>query len=333
MKYMIKKNIDKQDRKMCHGENVVKEVLAALAVSLALTGTAFAQAKIQVGCTATSDCASAMVAIDEGIFKKHGLEVEMTPIGINSNIPAAILSNSIQIGGPTSTVFLQAVDGGLDLVAIAGASVMNPVSNGNITAFVRNGITIKEPKDFVGKKVGAPGLNAFLHVLFVKWLVEKGVDPKGVNFVEVTFPTMSDIIKSGGVDAVLTAEPFVTRMTNAGLGSVGARYAVELARTDPIIFYAASREWADKNPAAIKKFRDALAESAEIDRNAPALADQRGDLWIPHRAIQRERMHENDRQTRADVVEGNLRVANECDHSASGHWGSIWRQESGTGTG
>jgi NitT/TauT family transport system substrate-binding protein len=164
-------------------------------------------------------------------------------------------------------VFLQAVDGGLDLVAIAGATVMSPVSNGNITAFVRNGITIKEPRDFAGKKVGAPGLNAFLHVLFVKWLVEKGVDPKSVNFVEVTFPTMSDIIKSGGVDAVLTAEPFVTRMTNAGLGSVGARYAVELARTDPIIFYAASREWADKNAAAIKKFRDAITESAEIVNN------------------------------------------------------------------
>ena len=70
MKYMIKKNIDKQVRKMCDGENVVKKALAALAVSVALTSTAFAQAKIQVGCTATSDCASAMVAIDEGIFKK-----------------------------------------------------------------------------------------------------------------------------------------------------------------------------------------------------------------------------------------------------------------------
>ncbi|WP_349628515.1 ABC transporter substrate-binding protein [Bradyrhizobium sp. JYMT SZCCT0180] len=239
-------------------------MLATFAVTLALTGAAVAQAKIQVGCTATSDCASAMVAVDEGIFKKHGLEVEMTPIGINSNIPAAILSNSIQIGGPTSTVFLQAVDGGLDLVAIAGASVMSPVNQDSIAAFVRNGITIKEPKDFVGKKVGAPGLNAFLHVLFVKWLVDKGVDPRRVNFVEVTFPTMADIIKSGGVDAVLTAEPFVTRMINAGLGSVGARYAAELARTEPIIFYAASREWADKNAVAIKKFRDAIAESALI---------------------------------------------------------------------
>jgi NitT/TauT family transport system substrate-binding protein len=241
--------------------------LAAAVAALLATGAAQAQTKIQIGCTATSDCASAMVAVDEGIFKKHGLDAEMVLIGINSNIPAAILSNSIQIGGPTSTVFLQAADGGLDLVAVSGASIMNPASNANITAFVRNGITINSPKDFVGKKVGAPGLGAFLHVLFVKWLVEKGVDPKSVNFVEVTFPTMSDIIKSGGVDAVLTAEPFVTRMTNAGLGSVGARYAVDLARTEPIIFYAAARDWAEKNPDTIKKFRAAIAEAAPIVNN------------------------------------------------------------------
>jgi NitT/TauT family transport system substrate-binding protein len=241
------------------------KLLAAMAFAAILAaGPVHAQSRIQIGCTATSDCASAMVAVDEGLFKKHGLDAEMVLIGINSNIPAAILSNSIQIGGPTSTVFLQAADGGLDLVAVAGASVMNPSSNGNIAAFVRNGITITGAKDFVGKKVGAPGLGAFLHVLFVKWLVEKGVDPKSVNFVEVTFPTMADIIKSGGVDAVLTAEPFITRMTNAGLGTVGAHYGAELARTEPIIFYAAARDWAEKNPDTIRKFRAAIAEAADI---------------------------------------------------------------------
>jgi NitT/TauT family transport system substrate-binding protein len=239
-------------------------VAAAAVAAVLVAGPACAQTKLQIGCTATTDCASAMVAVDEGIFRKHGLDAEMVLIGINSNIPAAIVSNSIQIGGPTSTVFLQAADGGLDLVAVAGASVMNPSSNANIAAFVRNGITIKEPKDFVGKKIGAPGLGAFLHVLFVKWLVEKGVDPRSVNFVEVTFPTMADIIKSGSVDVVLTAEPFITRMTNAGLGTIGARYGAELARTEPIIFYAAARDWAEKNPDTIQKFRAAIAEGADI---------------------------------------------------------------------
>ena len=237
--------------------------VAIMAAAL-LIRDARAQTKIQVGCTATSDCASAMVGVDEGIFKRHGLDVEMVLIGINSNIPAAILSNSIQIGGPTSTVFLQAVDGGLDLVAVEGASIMNQSSNENVAAIVRTGVEAKAPVDFVGKKVGAPGLGAFLHVLFRKWLTEKGVDPKGVNFVEVTFPTMNDVLKSGAVDAVLIAEPFVTRMTAAGTGHVGARYAVELSRTEPIILYAASRDWAEKNPEAIKNFRAGIAEAAII---------------------------------------------------------------------
>src|SRR5208282_2618713 len=110
--------------------------------------------KLKVACTATSDCASAMVARDEGIFAKHGLDVEMTLIGINTNIPPAIVSDSIQIGGPTSPVFLQALSGGLDLVAVEGASTMDPVSNEAIAAVARNGVTLHEAKDFVGKKVG-----------------------------------------------------------------------------------------------------------------------------------------------------------------------------------
>src|ERR1700724_2840266 len=141
---------------------------------------------------------------------------------------------------------------------------MNKSSNETIAAFTRTGVEAKEAKDFVGKKVGAPGLGAFLHVLFVKWLVEKGVDPKSVNFVEVTFPTQNDTLKSGAVDAVLTAEPFVTRMTKAGTGGGPPNYAAEPPRTEPIISYVAARAFAEKNPQAIAAFRAAIAEGAEI---------------------------------------------------------------------
>jgi NitT/TauT family transport system substrate-binding protein len=249
-----------------HARPLARLALGAGALA-ALAMPALAETKITIGCTATSDCASAMVAVDQGLFAKHGLDAKMILIGINSNIPAAILSDSIQIGGPTESVFLQAVDGGLDLVAVDGASRMDPISNQAIAAFARNGATLKEPKDFVGKKVGAPGIGAFLQVLFVKWLVEKGVDPKSVNFVEVTFPTMNDTLKSGAVDAVLTAEPFVTRMTKAGTGYVAANYAAELARTEPIISYVAARAFAEKNPEAVANFRAAIAEAAEIVNN------------------------------------------------------------------
>jgi len=241
-------------------------LLAALAVATPAAADPF---KLHIACTATSDCASAMVARDEGIFTKHGIDADVTLIGINTNIPPAIVSNSIQIGGPTETVFLQAVDGGLDLVAVAGASVMDPVANDLLVAVSRTGVSIKEPKDFVGKKVGAPGIGAFLHVLFRKWLIEKGVDPKSVNFVEITFPTQNDALKSGAVDAVVTAEPFTSRIVGAGNGVVAAHFATELARTEPIISYASTRAFAEQNPEIIKAFRASIAEGAAIVNAEP----------------------------------------------------------------
>jgi NitT/TauT family transport system substrate-binding protein len=247
---------------------------AALAVC-GIGGASAAGFKLHIACTATSDCASAMVAHDEGIFAKHGLDVDMTLIGINTNIPPAIVSDSIQIGGPTATVFLQAVDGGLDLVALDGATVMDPIANGQIAAVERKGITLKTAKDFVGKKVGAPGIGAFLDVLFRKWLIQNGVDPKSVNFVEVTFPTMSDTLKSGSVDAVLTAEPFIARMQKAGTGTVAVRYASELGRTEPIISYVSTRSFAEKNPDVVKAFRASIDEAAAIvnsDREKASVA-------------------------------------------------------------
>lgn len=248
-------------------------IAASLSVLLLAQAPASAQHKIKIGCTATTDCASAMVAVDEGIFARNGIEAEMVRIGINSNIPAALLSNSIQIGGPTTTVFLQAVDGGLPLVAVAGASVMSQRTNPNVAVFVRNGLNVTKPEDFVGKKVGAPGLGAYLHVLFVKWLMEKGVDPNKVNFVEVSFPTMLDVVRSQAVDAVISSEPTVTRMANAGVGTVAFRYAADLNRKEPIIIYAASRAWADQNPKAVAAFRAAIVEAAVIANSDDAKAN------------------------------------------------------------
>jgi ABC-type nitrate/sulfonate/bicarbonate transport system substrate-binding protein len=55
-------------------------VKTIFAISLALAGSAGAQMKLQIGCTATSDCASAMLAVDEGIFKKYGLKFTKQPL-------------------------------------------------------------------------------------------------------------------------------------------------------------------------------------------------------------------------------------------------------------
>lgn len=253
---------------------------AATAAALSAVGwmtfsAAQAQDKIIIGCTATTDCASAAVAVDEGIFKKNGLDAEMLLIGLNSNIPAALLSDSIQIGGPTPSVFLQAVDGGLDLVAAAGASVTAKSTADTAAIVARPDAGIKTAQDFVGKKVGAPGIGAFLQVLFAQWLIQNGVDPKQVNFVEVTFPTMNDVLKSGAVDAVVTAGPVMARILSTGTGEVVSHYLEALPDGEPQVMYAATRAWADAHPEQLAAFRKSLDEAAKIV-NADATKARQG---------------------------------------------------------
>jgi NitT/TauT family transport system substrate-binding protein len=246
-----------------------RAALGAAALMLAFSGAASAQAKINIGCSPSAGCLPAMVALEEGIFAKHNLDVSITIIALGSTQPAALMSDSVQLAGSTPSVFLQAVDGGLDLVAVAGGTTITANTVDTIGVVVAPSSGLKEPKDFVGKKVGVPGLGAFLHVLFVKWLIDDGVDPKQVNFVEVTFGTMSDTLKSGAVDAVVTAEPTIQRIVSSGTGALGAYFMEKMPEGIVSTAFVATRAWAAANADTLKAFRAAVTEGAEIANTNP----------------------------------------------------------------
>ncbi len=234
---------------------------AATLAAATLPARAQATTKITFGFTAVTDFASVFVAKEEGYFGKRALDVEPKFIPLNSTIPAALQSDSLTIGGPTPSVFLQAVDGGLDLVLVAGGGLTAK----NITGFglvARAGSGIKTAQDCVGKKIGVPGLGAFLHVTFRAWLKDQGVDYRKVNFVEAAFPQHADLLRGGSVDAVVSADPFMSRITESGAGYVASYYSTFLPEGNQTIVHAARRDWAEKNPQAVRAFRESLVEAA-----------------------------------------------------------------------
>jgi NitT/TauT family transport system substrate-binding protein len=235
--------------------------LAAASAAAALPSRAQSNPKIVFGYTAVSDFASVFLAAEEGYFKKRNLDVELKFIPLNSTIPAALQSDSLQIGGPTPSVFLQAVDGGLDLVLVAGGGLTSKTITG-FGLVARAGSGIKNPQDCVGKKIGVPGLGAFLHVTFRAWLKDSGVDYRKVNFVEASFPQHADLLRGGSVDAVVSADPFMSRITESGAGYVASYYSTFLPENNQTIVHAAKREWVAKNPAAARAFRESLVEAA-----------------------------------------------------------------------
>lgn len=242
-------------------------VIAAASAGVVLPARAQGTTKIVYGYTAVTDFASVFVAAEQGYFRKRALEVELKFIPINSTIPAALQADSLQIGGPTPSVFLQSVDGGLDHVVVAGAGVTSKALTG-FGLVARAGSGIRNAADCTGKKIGVPGLGAFLHVTFRGWLKSQGVDYKKVNFVEAAFPQHGDLLRGGSLDAVVTADPFMSRITDSGAGYVASYYSTFLPDGQPTIVHAARRDWVEKNPAAARGFREAVVEAAAFMQQA-----------------------------------------------------------------
>jgi NitT/TauT family transport system substrate-binding protein len=243
--------------------------LAGLVVALASTA-AMAQTKLKLGYSASTTFANAYVAADQGIFAKHGLDVEMILVPNSSTTPAALVSDSLQVAPPTAPVTLQAIENGLDLVILSSGGVTDKTAS-EVGVLARDGSGIKVAKDFEGKKVATPGLNGFLHVLFREWMTRNGADWKKVTFVESPFAQLGDVLKAGQVDAILTGDPFKTRALEAKQGYLVASYVSDMG--DGIVsgWYVASRKWATQNKEAAKAFQAAMREATELSKKDPVM--------------------------------------------------------------
>lgn len=240
----------------------MRHLLGALCAALAIVaaGPGAAQTRLTMNYT-TGESVSAFAAKEAGIFASHGLEVDLVPVVQNSNAPAALMSNSVQVGMIQVAVLLQAADSGLDFVAIAGGSEnQKGVSRNSVVA--RTGSGIKTANDLVGRKVGVPGIGASIDIYFRAWLLGQGVAPSGVAIAETTFPAMADNLRSGNFDAVTPLEPFITRIVSAGIGYevVNLIDTLPMDRLNALLFVS-NRDWADKHQATVAQLRAAIAEA------------------------------------------------------------------------
>jgi NitT/TauT family transport system substrate-binding protein len=143
-------------------------------------------------------------------------------------------------------------------------------TNSPAAIMARTGSGVKTAQDLIGRKVGVPGLGGALDVLGRNWVKTSGVDYHKVNWVEVQFPQMIDGLKAGLVDAVVTAEPFNTRIKSIDAGYFLAE--AEGPKGTMTLIYAATRAWTKKSPDALKEFRAAIADAYSFARN-PANAE------------------------------------------------------------
>jgi len=250
-----------------------------LGLSVSSSASAAALEKISVGYVPVADFSPAFIAKDKGYFAKHGLDVTMVKIALASNVPGALVANSLDIGMGTPPMLLVTAESGLGLVAIAAVSRLEK-DNPFVSLIARPAANIKSAADLKGKRLGVPGFNSAMDISIRKWLMDRNVAPREVNFVEAAFPQMHDLLAGGQLDAAIALEPFRTLILKDGTGVKVRDFMSDLSPDALGAIWMAKADWIAAHRSAVDGFRAALAEGIDDLKKNPAEFQSIQKKWL-----------------------------------------------------
>lgn len=250
---------------------------AGAATLAARPARAQAPALVRIGTSASEANADVFYAVDQGYFDRVGLAVDVKVLLNGPAIAAAMVGGSLDVGSSSPFVFMNAFRHGLPFTMIAPGAIYESALPGTLLC-VAAGSPIKTAKDLAGKIVAGISLGALDQLSIFAWLDQNGGDSTTVKMVEVPPSTMTEALESGRVSAALIPEPQLSAAGNRVV-AIGKAYDA-IAKVFMISNWFATTDWAAKNPVALGKFREAMAQTGQWSAANPEKAAVILEKWI-----------------------------------------------------
>jgi NitT/TauT family transport system substrate-binding protein len=199
-------------------------VAGVLALSLLAGGPpARAQAqKVKVGVLKLTSSAVLFLGAEKGYFREFGIDPEFVYFQAAQPIAVALASGDVEVGATGLTAGLyNTVVGGVKIWIVADKGREWP--DHNLSALlVRKDLHdggARTLRDLKGKRIGVTQIGSTFHYNLGNFLEKEGLTTGDVEMVPLqALPALSDALAARRLDAVLTAEPFVSRIEAAGTG-------------------------------------------------------------------------------------------------------------------
>jgi ABC-type nitrate/sulfonate/bicarbonate transport system substrate-binding protein len=228
----------------------------AIGACIALALTAFASAadadvKLRVGKAQAQQFAfvPVHVGIEAGIFKKHGLEIEVSNFGGDAKLLQALAADGIDLalgGGPT-LAFVQKGTPMLGIAAIADAP-------GTIMLVVLKDGPVKTEDDLKGRTVSVSTAGSLTYWLTKELSRSKGWGNDGIKIAPLGTPVAQmAALKTGQIDGVVTETSSIFRLEEEGSGRILVRFRDRIKDFHVHAAFASNKMMA-QNPDAIRAF-------------------------------------------------------------------------------
>ena len=217
--------------------------------------------------------------VQQGFFEEEGLDVTVDVSAGGAAAVPGLMSGGLQLAGSNTVSALLAVEKGLPITMVAPGTFGSETEGEDFSAvLVAENSDIREPADLAGSTIAVNTLENIGDVTISAALEEHGVDPAGVEFVEIGFPDMIPALERGQIDAAWEIEPFVTIGAESGARPVLWPY-VEARPGLMVGSYLATQEYREQNPEVIEAFRNGLeATAASVAEDPDAFRTALPDL-------------------------------------------------------
>jgi len=233
---------------------------ACCLMALALAGPAAAQTKVAIGYSGWTGFAPLTLAKEAGIFKKHGLDVDLKKIP-QKDRHLAIASGDVQCAATTVETWVVWNASG---VATKQIFQMDK-SYGADGMVVRNGIG--RITDLKGKTVAASAPGTAPYFTLAWFLKKNGLSVKDVTVVNLEPAAAAQAFVAGQNDAAMTYEPYLSTVrANPQAGKI-----IATTLDYPMIMdtFGCTPKFLAENPTAAQALTDSYFETLEMIKSDP----------------------------------------------------------------
>lgn len=244
---------------------------AASAAALALPHAAFAQSLTTINAAGVPEDSSTAVlwAQESGIFRRHGLSVNLTAQRSGAAIAAGVAGGSYEIAKSSIVPLIVAHTKGIPFVLVAPGGI-NSTANEAVAFVVKADSPIRSGADLNGKTIAVSSLNDLYAVGIKAWVDRSGGDSSTLQFVELPLGAVPAAIEAGRVAGAGLIDPVLqSALDGKGIRSIGYPFDA----IAPAILYTAwftTRDYAASHADVVKGFIASVHTSAEYCNAHPS---------------------------------------------------------------
>lgn len=169
--------------------------------------------KIRLGYGQTVWGAPLMLALDQKVWDKYGLEIETVSLGSGKEVRDAMIAGSVDIGSVGSTPLIVGA-AKADVVTVGAVAY----AGDTLAIVVRKDSGIKTLADLKGKKIATQFGSSTDFALRKGALPANGMSENDIQPVNIKFQDMVAALASKSVDAFAGVEPYIALADEQGIG-------------------------------------------------------------------------------------------------------------------